>query len=68
MRAGKGALARALASERTDVKRTSPFNWRMLGRALDLQGQADEARQAREQAELRAAAQHPVREVPRVAA
>jgi tetratricopeptide (TPR) repeat protein len=68
MRAGKGALARALASERTDVKRTSPFNWRMLGRALDLQGQADEARQAREQAELRAAAQHPMRAAPRVAA
>ena len=68
MRAGNGALARALASERTDVKRTSPFNWRMLGRALELQGHDDEARQAREQAEVRTAAQHPKRDAPRVAA
>jgi tetratricopeptide (TPR) repeat protein len=68
MRAGHGSLARALASERTDVKRTSPFNWRMLGRAFDLQGHTDDARQAREQAEVRATAQQPKREAPRVAA
>ena len=68
MRAGHGSLARALASERTDAKRTSPFNWRMLGRALELQGHLDDARQAREQAELRAAAQQPKRDAPRVAA
>jgi tetratricopeptide (TPR) repeat protein len=68
LRAGNASLARALASERTDVKRTSPFNWRMLGRALDLQGRTDEARHAREQADVRAAAQQPKRESPRVAA
>ena len=68
MRSGNGALARALASERTDVKRTSPFNWRMLGRAYELQGRAGDALQAREQAEVRAAAQQAKREAPRVAA
>jgi tetratricopeptide (TPR) repeat protein len=68
MRAGHVALARALASERTDVKRTSPFNWRMLGRALELQGRADEARQAREQSVVRAAAQQSVTDSRRVAA
>jgi tetratricopeptide (TPR) repeat protein len=62
LRSGNAALARALASERTDVKRTSPFNWRMLGRALDLQGQPQEAAKARETAELRAAAQQPRQE------
>ena len=62
MRSGNGALARALAAERTDVKRTSPFNWRMLGRAFDLQGLPQDAAKARETADLRAAAQQPRRE------
>jgi tetratricopeptide (TPR) repeat protein len=62
MRAGNAPLARALASERTDVKRTSPFNWRMLGRALEMQGLAQDAAKARETADLRAAAQQPRRE------
>ena len=62
MRSGNAALARALAAERTDVKRTSPFNWRMLGRAYDLQGLPQDAARARETAELRAAAQQPRRE------
>lgn len=62
MRSGNAALARALASERTDVKRTSPFNWRMLGRAFDLQGLPQDAAKARETADLRAAAQQPRRE------
>ena len=62
MRAGNAPLARALASERTDVKRTSPFNWRMLGRALEMQGHAQDAAKARETAELRAVAQQPRRE------
>ena len=68
MRAGNANLARALASERTDAKRTSPFNWRMLGRALDLQGRAQEATKARETAEVRASAQQPRRDAPKVAA
>jgi hypothetical protein len=67
-RAGKGALASALAAERTDLKRSSPFNWRMTARAFELQGQPDEARRARETADLRAAAQRASRESPRVAA
>jgi tetratricopeptide (TPR) repeat protein len=62
MRSGNAALARALASERTDLKRTSPFNWRMLGRAYELQGLPQDAAKARETAELRAAAQQPRRE------
>jgi tetratricopeptide (TPR) repeat protein len=62
MRAGNAPLARALASERTDVKRTSPFNWRMLGRALEMQGLAQDAAKARETADVRAAAQQPRRE------
>jgi tetratricopeptide (TPR) repeat protein len=62
MRSGNAALARALAAERTDVKRASPFNWRMLGRAYDLQGLPQDAAKARETAELRAAAQQPRRE------
>lgn len=68
LRAGRTALARALAAERTDLKRTSPFNWRLTARALDAQGHADEARQARETAEMRAAAQRPGRVTPRAVA
>jgi hypothetical protein len=67
-RAGKGALASALAAERTDVKRSSPSNWRMTARAFALQGQPDQARRASETADLRAAAQTASRESPRAAA
>jgi tetratricopeptide (TPR) repeat protein len=68
LRAGRASLARALASERTNVKPSSPFNWRTLGRALELQDRGDDARQARETAELRVNAQRPNRDEPRVAA
>lgn len=66
LRGGKAQLARALAAERTDVKRSSPFNWRLTARALAAQGLDDEARQATETAEIRAAAQRAV--VPAVGA
>lgn len=68
LRAGQNALARALAAERTAIKRSSPFNWRLTARALDAQGRADEARQARETAETRAAAQRPERVTSRAVA
>ena len=56
-RAGRLALARALAAERTELKRTSPFNWRMTARALEAQGLEDEARQALATADIKAAVQ-----------
>jgi tetratricopeptide (TPR) repeat protein len=56
-RAGRPALARALAAERTELKRTSPFNWRMTARALEALGQQDEARQALANAEIKATVQ-----------
>jgi tetratricopeptide (TPR) repeat protein len=68
LRAGQNALARALAAERTVIKRSSPFNWRLTARALEAQGRADESRQARETADLRAAAQRPERVSPRAVA
>ena len=39
LRGGQGQLARALAAERTQVKPTSPFNWRLTARAQDLLGE-----------------------------
>jgi len=56
-RAGRYSLARALASERTEFKRTSPFNWRMTARALSAQGLDDEARQALATGEIKASVQ-----------
>jgi tetratricopeptide (TPR) repeat protein len=54
---GNGRLARALASERTEVKPTSPLNWRLMARALEAQGATTEAKKASEHAELRRRAQ-----------
>jgi hypothetical protein len=34
LRCGNGRLARALASERTEQKPTSPFNWELTARAI----------------------------------
>ncbi len=56
-RSGRPSLARALAAERTELKRTSPFNWRMTSRALAAQGLDDEARQALATADIKAAVQ-----------
>jgi tetratricopeptide (TPR) repeat protein len=57
LRAGDGSLARAVAAERTDAKPASPFNWYVTARALDMQGLGDEAKRARETAQVRTAAQ-----------
>jgi hypothetical protein len=68
LRAGQGSQARALAAERTDLKRTSPFNWRLSARALDAQGLAEEARRARDTADMHATSQRGARAAARVAA
>ena len=34
LRGGRLPLARAIAAERTELKRTSPFNWRLTERVL----------------------------------
>ncbi len=68
LRAGKAAQARALAAERTDLKRTSPLNWRLTARALESQGRADDAKRASDTADLHAAAQRTPRTATREAA
>jgi len=52
LRGGRGRLARALAAERTALKPTSPFNWRLAARAGVLAGDTAgaAAAQARETA------------------
>ena len=57
LRCGNGRLARALASERTEQKPTSPFNWELTARALDITGNAAAAKPVREHAEIRRQAQ-----------
>jgi len=57
LRGEKKALARALASERTQLKPTSPFNWQLTGMALELAGDAAAAQQAIAQATVRRKAQ-----------
>jgi tetratricopeptide (TPR) repeat protein len=53
LRGGQTALARALASERTQLKPASPFNWQLTARALELAGDISGARQATDQAASR---------------
>jgi tetratricopeptide (TPR) repeat protein len=57
LRSGSGRLARALASERTEQKPASPFNWRLTARALEVEGDNVAAKAAGEHAELRRRAQ-----------
>jgi hypothetical protein len=57
LRSGNARLARALASERTEQKPASPFNWRVTARALAIGGDAAGAKVAHEHAELRRRAQ-----------
>jgi hypothetical protein len=57
LRGGNGRLARALASERTEQKPASPFNWRLTARALDASGDTTGAKAAHEHTELRRRAQ-----------
>jgi hypothetical protein len=51
LRAKDARLARALASERTELKPTSPFNWGLTARALEIGGDASGASAARIKAE-----------------
>ncbi|MCW5730089.1 MAG: tetratricopeptide repeat protein [Alphaproteobacteria bacterium] len=46
LRSGQGAVARALAAERTALKSTSPFNWRLAARAAEMTGEAARAEAA----------------------
>jgi hypothetical protein len=48
LRLGEGRLARAMAAERTSLKPTSLFNWRLAGRAAKLLGDSAGERQASE--------------------
>ena len=50
LRAGRGRLARALIAERTDGKPSSPYNWLISARALELLGDRTGAEQARTRA------------------
>jgi tetratricopeptide (TPR) repeat protein len=51
LRAKDAKLARALASERTELKPTSPFNWALTARASEIGGDATGAGAARTKAE-----------------
>ena len=68
LRAGHASLAGALAAERTNLKRTSPFNWRLAARALDAQGRAEDAGRAREAADTHSRAHQAPRATTRAAA
>lgn len=68
LRAGQSSLAAALAAERTNLKRTSPFNWRLSARAFEAQGNVEEARRARDVADLHCKAHQAPRKATRVAA
>lgn len=48
LRGGNGKLAAALATERTELKPGSPFNWRLAARAFEVAGDAGRAAAARE--------------------
>lgn len=57
LRAGRAPLARALAAERIGVKRSSPFNWQLMARALSTAGIRDEEQRAIEAAAQAASTQ-----------
>ena len=63
LRSGNARLARAMAAERTQLKPSSPFNWQLTARALDLAGDAAGAVKAGERAEIRRKVQMGMREV-----
>ncbi len=50
LRAGNGPLAAALASERTELRPSSPFNWRLAARAFELARDSERAQSARARA------------------
>jgi len=53
--AGRATLARALAAERIDQKPTSPYNWQVHARALEMAGDPGAAARARQRASTLAA-------------
>ena len=57
LRAGQARLARALAAERTQLKPASPFNWRLMARAMEAVGDPAGATRALENSEARRRAQ-----------
>jgi tetratricopeptide (TPR) repeat protein len=57
LRARHSRLARALVAERTQLKPSSPFNWQLTARSLDLSGDTAGAARALESAEARTKAQ-----------
>jgi hypothetical protein len=57
LRARHSRLARALIAERTQLKPSSPFNWQLTARSMDLNGDTAGAARALESAEARAKAQ-----------
>jgi hypothetical protein len=57
LRARHGRLARALIAERTQLKPSSPFNWQLTARSMDLIGDSAAAAKALESAEARTKAQ-----------
>jgi tetratricopeptide (TPR) repeat protein len=57
LRARNSRLARALIAERTQLKPSSPFNWQLTARSMDLSGDSAGAAKALESAEARSKAQ-----------
>ncbi|HEY8538687.1 MAG TPA: tetratricopeptide repeat protein [Steroidobacteraceae bacterium] len=57
LRARNFKLARALISERTQLKPTSPWNWQLTARSMEIAGDEIAASKARENAESRRKAQ-----------
>jgi tetratricopeptide (TPR) repeat protein len=57
LRARNFKLARALVSERTQLKPTSPWNWQLTARSMEIAGDTSAALKARENAETRRKAQ-----------
>jgi tetratricopeptide (TPR) repeat protein len=57
LRARQASLARALIAERTQLKPSSPYNWQLAGRALELNGDVSGATKARDTADARRKAQ-----------
>ena len=57
LRARHSRLARALIAERTQLKPSSPFNWQLTARSMDLNGDTAGAARALESAEARTKAQ-----------
>lgn len=53
LRSNQGKLARALVAERTQLKPSSPFNWQLTARVMELKGDFGAAARAMENADQR---------------